>query len=65
MAIIFNDLQDGQIALPNGRVRTTLRGRTRILGPRFQPSGALLLDDVHIGNNFSLLFKKKRKKGKT
>lgn len=42
--------QNGQASLSNRRVWTAVRRGIGILGPRLEPGGALLLDDVHSGN---------------
>ena len=54
--------QNGQAALPDGRVRTAVRGGAGVLGPRLEPSGALLLDDLHFGEPMPPINKKKAKK---
>ena len=43
--------QDGEAALPDGRVRSPVRGGARVLGPRQQPGRTLLLDDLHSGKD--------------
>ena len=43
--------QDGEAALPDGRVRAPVRGGAGVLGPRQQPGRALLLDDLHSGKD--------------
>lgn len=45
--------QDGEAALSNRCLRTAVWGRVGILGPGREPGGALLLDDVYPGNNYS------------
>jgi hypothetical protein len=49
--IMYVSWQDGEAALSNWCLRTTVWRRVRILGPGRQPGGALLLDDLHAGNN--------------
>lgn len=41
--------QDGQAALSDRRLWAAVRGGAGILGPRLQPGGTVLLDDVHAG----------------
>ena len=56
--------QNGQAALPDGRVRTAVRGGAGVLGPRLEPSGALLLDDLHFGEPMPPINKQKKAKKK-
>lgn len=44
-----NFLQNGQTALSHRRLWAAVRGGVGVLGPRLQPGGALLLDDIHTG----------------
>lgn len=54
--VTFCLFQDGQTSLPDGRLRAVVRGGIGVLGPGREPSGTLLLDDLHPGE--SLLFRK-------
>ena len=48
-------LSHGQTALSHGRVRPALRGGARLLGPRLQSGGTMLLDDLHSGTFLSFV----------
>ena len=46
-------LPNGQTALPHSCLRASVWRGIRVLGPGFQPGGALLLDDLHYSSRHS------------